>query len=129
MKNLVIQHLGMPWPVGAIVDAAKAFPHGYAGHLAIRAVAETDKPVTHEIDLPTAPKNKDEAEKQNDQLRAELVAAQGRVSTLLAEKQAAEAELATLKAEFQAQTELLESVHHDLEAARVEINNLRNTGK
>jgi hypothetical protein len=126
-KNLVIQHLGMNWPIGAIVEADKAFPNGYAGHLALKAVAETDNPATHGIDLPEAPKP-GEADAQNHQLRLKVVELEGRVATLLEERTGHLAEIQRLSATNAEQAQLLEQATAASTDAQIEAFNARNSG-
>lgn len=81
-KNLRINDMGMGWPVGTIVPPS-AFPHGYAGHLAMGAVTETDAPATAGGSLPEKPAGPSEAEAQNTRLRAEAVEREAKIASLM----------------------------------------------
>lgn len=124
-KNLVIQHLGMGWPIGAVVPVT-VFPHGYAGHLSLGAVAETTAPATHAVDLPEAPAGPSEAEQQNTKLRQRIAELEGRVAGLVQEKSEADATIASLSAELTSTTELLEQATAAADDAQVEAFNAMN---
>lgn|GEM_PF-3913125 len=98
-KNLIVQHNGMGWPVGTVVPP-EAFPNGYADHLALGAVKETDYPVSADVGpLPEALKPGDDPVKANDALRAEIAALSGALAGVRAELAAARKEAADAKAE------------------------------
>lgn len=101
-KNLIIQHLGMGWPIGTVVPP-EAFPGGHAGHLALGAVAETDYPVTAGVGaLPEALKPGDDPVKINAALRAEIAALTGHLAGTNAELAAARKAALDAKAEAEA---------------------------
>lgn len=97
-KNLRILHQGMGWPVGEIVPPT-ALPHGYAGHLALGAVEETDAPVTAGVSAPAAPKIGDDLVAANQELRGVIAELDGKLAGVNAELKAVKAELDKVKAE------------------------------
>lgn len=112
-KNLIVQHLGMGWPVGTVVPR-DAFPNGCEGHLALGAVAETDYPVTAGVELPEALKPGDDPVKVNTALRAEIAALNGQLAGTRAELAAARKDAETAKAEAAA---LVASAEETMKAA------------
>lgn len=97
-KNLIVQHLGMGWPVGTVVPP-DAFPNGYEGHLALGAVAETDYPVTTGVELPEPLKPGDDPVKVNTALRAEIAALNGHLAGARADADKARKEALDAKTE------------------------------
>jgi len=103
-KNLIIQHMGMGWPVGTVVPP-EAFPGGHAGHVALGAVKETDYPVSADVGpLPESLKPGDDPVKANDALRAEVAALSGQLAGVRAELAAARKAADDAKAEAAALT-------------------------
>lgn len=111
MPNLRIVHLGMNWPEGAIVSAAK-FPGGHKDHLSLGAVEETESAITHgDDDLPLPPPpDHVEALAQNLQLRLQVAELEGKLSAAGDELQAARKEVGRLAAVAGEQTALLETL-------------------
>jgi len=110
--NLLVRHQGMGWPVGAVVPPA-AFPHGYADHIVLGAVAEVDQPVTHGATLAAdlaapRPASEREALDENARLRTRLAEAEARAAGLAVERDAARTEAAALRTEVASLTALLD---------------------
>lgn len=116
-KNVLIVHDGMGYPPGAVVPPA-VFPGGYAGHLSLGAVRETDLPATHATDLPAVPTTPDEAKAQNAVLRAKIAQVEAARDGAVKARVEAEALLAVAEAETKAAADQARTLAAQLESLR-----------
>lgn len=124
MANLrTLRHVGN-WPVGAVIPAA-AFPQGYAGHVALGAVEETDDPITagHALldagkPAETPPGDKPATRAVPTQLEADLAA---KLAGLEDANKKLQAELTRLRKDHAAAMELVETLDGQVRAKQAAV--------